>query len=79
MFMDALAQIISLVGQAWTWFFQLLDGMGGAGTFITVFLGVFTINRFIDLVLMNFLYSPTAGGIGSIEAKANAIKDKISS
>ena len=37
LFMNGLSQIISLVGQAWTWFFQLLDGMGGAGTFITVF------------------------------------------
>lgn len=77
MFMDSVRMVISTVGQAWSWFFQLLDSMGGRSVFIAVFLGIFTINKFIDLVLMQFLYSPTNSGIGQAEARIDSIKERI--
>lgn len=76
MMLNFLSQIIGLVGQAWSWFFSLLDGMGGAAWFITTFLGLFTISRFTDLVLMNFLYSPTS--LENTESRINSIRDRLS-
>lgn len=76
MFMDSVRMIIQTVGQAWSWFFHLLDSMGGKATFIAVFLSIFTINKFIDLVLMQFLYSPTNSGIGQAEARVETIKTR---
>lgn len=75
MFMTCLNTVIGAVAQAWSWFFRLLDGMGGRGTFVTVFLGLFTINKFVDLVIMNFLYSPTADGVGQVETRYRELSD----
>lgn len=70
-----LSKVIGTVLQAWKWFFELLNGMGGASWFIATFLGLFTISRFTDLVLMQFLYSPTS--IDATSTKLRAIGDKI--
>lgn len=78
MMSNALGQIIGLVQQSWTWFFNLLNAMGGLGWFITAFMTLFTINKFTDLVLMQFLYSPTNSGIGQVEARGHAVERKLS-
>ena len=75
MMQNFLGQVISTVLQAWKWFFTLLEGMGGASWFIATFLGLFTISRFTDLVLMQFLYSPTS--IDATSTRLHAIGEKI--
>ena len=74
MLSSSLSMVIGCVTRAWSWFFQLLDGMGGTSWFITTFMALFTISKFTDLVIMQFLYSPTASGVGEVEARYNEIK-----
>ena len=73
---SSLGSVIGCVRLAWSWFFQLLNAMGGASWFITTFLGLFVLSRFTDLVLMQFLYSPTS--IDATSTKLHAVKEKWS-
>lgn len=46
-------------------FFRILeplgDGISGVAVFSSIFLGLFAINKFIDLFVFNIIYSPSSG------------------
>lgn len=60
-----LTMVIGLLAVCWGFFFDLLEPMMPGNTGVTWFLGVFfalfVINKFIDLFVMNFIYSPSTG------------------
>lgn len=80
MISQSISWLMGLFAQCYAWFIQLLDGMevNGFTVFITIFFGLFVINRFIDLVVMRFLFSPSSvdRGASSDSFKKGAAKVK---
>lgn len=64
MFTWALAAVLGIVSIAWGWFYDLITPMmpGNTGLiwFTSVFLALFALNKFVDLFVMNFIYSPSS-------------------
>lgn len=62
MISQSISWLMSTFAQCYAWFVQLLDSMevNGFIVFLTIFLGLFVVNRFIDLVIMRFLFSPSS-------------------
>lgn len=63
MLSTAIGWIMSLFAQGYAWFVSLVDAMedgNGWTYFLSIFLAFFVINRFIDLVIMRFIYSPSS-------------------
>lgn len=83
MLSTSITWIMSMFTTCYVWFVSLLNGMqpGGFSFFLSVFLGLYVINRFIDLVVMRFLYSPSSidRGLSSDSSKAGRAKLKGSS
>lgn len=78
MLSQSISWLMNLFTQCYAWFVQLLEGMevNGFTVFITIFFGLFVINRFIDLVVMRFLFSPSSvdRGLFSDSFKRGAAK-----
>lgn len=80
MLSQSISWIMNLFAQCYSWFVQLVESMqpGGWSFFLAIFLGLFVVNRFIDLIVMRFIYSPSSidRGISSDSFKAGANKVK---